>query len=85
MDRGKNERVLRTNGGDEGGVEGVLGEPEEHARLPHAGVADQQKLEQVVVRLGHGEDRGEGAGHKKSKEVGGTPKGPGRKWARPPA
>ena len=36
-------------------VEGVLGEPEEHARLAHARVPDQEELEQVVVRLGHGE------------------------------
>ena len=42
-----------TDGGDEGGVECVLGEPEEDAGLAHARVADQQQLEQVVVRLRH--------------------------------
>ena len=44
-----------TDGGDECGVECVLGEPEEDAGLAHARVADQQQLEQVVVRLGHPE------------------------------
>lgn len=43
----------RTDSGDEGGVEGILGEAEERARLPHARVADEQQLEQIVVRLRH--------------------------------
>ena len=30
-----------TDGGDEGGVERILGEPEEHAGLAHARIADQ--------------------------------------------
>lgn len=42
-----------TDGGDEGGVEGVLAEPEQQAGLPDAAVPDQQQLEQVVVRLRH--------------------------------
>lgn len=40
-----------TYGGDEGGVEGVVGEAEEHAGLPHARVPDEQQLEQQVVRF----------------------------------
>jgi len=40
-------------GGDEGGIEGILGEPEENARLPDSTVPDEQQLEQVVVCLGH--------------------------------
>ena len=42
-----------TYGGDESGVEGVLGEPEKDAGLAHPGVSDEEQLEQVVVRLGH--------------------------------
>lgn len=42
-----------TDGGDEGGVEGVFAEPEQQAGLPDAAVTDQQQLEQIVVRLGH--------------------------------
>ena len=42
-------------GGDECCVEGVLGEPEEDAGLPDARVADEEQLEEVVVRLSHGE------------------------------
>ena len=45
----------RTYCRDEGGVESVLGESEEHAGLPDARVADEEQLEEVVVRLGHGE------------------------------
>ena len=45
----------RTYCRDEGGVESVLGEAEEHAGLPDARVADEEQLEEVVVRLGHGE------------------------------
>ena len=44
-----------TYGGDECCVESVLGEPEEDAGLPDARVADEEQLEEVVVRLGHGE------------------------------
>ena len=47
-------KVVLTNvtyGGDEGGVEGVVREAEQHTRLPHARVSDQQQLEQQVVRL----------------------------------
>ena len=36
---------------DERVVEGVVREPEEDARLPHPGVADQEQLEQQVVAL----------------------------------
>lgn len=46
-----------TDGGDEGGVEGVLAEAEQQTRLPHAAVSDQQQLEQVVVGLRHGPAR----------------------------
>ncbi len=43
--------------GDERVVEGVLGEAEEEARLADGRVADEQELEQVVVRFrGHGDD-----------------------------
>lgn len=42
-----------TDGGDEGGVEGVLAEPEQQAGLADAAVPDEQQLEQVVVRLRH--------------------------------
>lgn len=42
-----------TDGGDEGGVEGVLAEPEQEAGFADAAVTDQQQLEQIVVRLGH--------------------------------
>lgn len=42
------------DGGDEGVVEGIVGEAEENAGLAHAGVADQQQFEQEVVAfLGH--------------------------------
>ena len=41
------------DGGNEGGVEGVLGEPEQDAGLSHPWIADQQQFEQIVVRLGH--------------------------------
>ena len=51
----------RTYCRDEGGVESVLGEAEEHAGLPDARVADEEQLEEVVVRLGHGEG-GKGIG-----------------------
>lgn len=44
---------MLTDGGDEGGVEGVLREAEQGAGLAHARVADQQQLEQVVVGLRH--------------------------------
>lgn len=40
-----------TYGRDEGCVEGVVREAEQHAGLPHTRVADQQQLEQQVVRL----------------------------------
>lgn len=33
--------LAHTDGGDEGRVERVLGEPEQHASLAYAGVADQ--------------------------------------------
>lgn len=42
-----------TYGGDEGGVEGVLGEAEQDTGLPHPRVPDQQQLEQVIVGLRH--------------------------------
>lgn len=42
-----------TDGGDEGGVESVLAEPEQEAGFTDAAVTDQQQLEQIVVRLGH--------------------------------
>lgn len=43
-----------TDGGDEGGREGVVREPEQNAGLPDAGIANQQQLKQQVVRfLGH--------------------------------
>lgn len=42
-----------TDGGDEGGVEGVFTEPEQQACFTDTTVADQQQFEQVVVRLGH--------------------------------
>ena len=46
------------DGGNEGGVESVVGEPEEDASLADAGVADQEQLEQEVVAfLGHFGDR----------------------------
>lgn len=50
------KRVMRrrlTDGGDEGGVESVLAEPEQQAGLADAAVPDEQQLEQVVVRLRH--------------------------------
>lgn len=40
-----------TYGGDEGCVEGVVREAEQHTGLPHARVSDQKQLEQQVVRL----------------------------------
>lgn len=42
-----------TYGGDESGVEGVLGEAEQDTGLPHPRVPDQQQLEQVIVGLRH--------------------------------
>lgn len=42
---------LLTYGGDEGCVEGVVREAEQHTGLPHARVSDQKQLEQQVVRL----------------------------------
>ena len=42
---------LLTYGGNEGCVEGVVGEAEQHTGLPHARVSDQKQLEQQVVRL----------------------------------
>ena len=45
--------IIRTDGGYEGRVEGVLGEAEQDTRLADARVADEQQLEQIVVRLGH--------------------------------
>lgn len=45
-----------TDGGNEGGVEGIVGEAEEHAGLADPRVPDQQQLEeQVVGFLRHGE------------------------------
>lgn len=46
-------RPALTDGGDEGGVEGVLREAEQGTGLAHARVADEQQLEQVVVGLRH--------------------------------
>ena len=40
-----------TNGGDERGVERVLGESDQDARLAYAAVPYEQQLEQKVVRL----------------------------------
>ena len=40
-----------TYGGDEGCVECVVREAEQHACLPHARVSDQKQLEQQIVRL----------------------------------
>lgn len=49
------EAPILTNGGDEGGVEGIVGEAEEHAGLADARVADQQQFEeQVIGFLRHG-------------------------------
>lgn len=42
-----------TDGGDEGGVEGVLREAEQEAGFADAGVADEQQFEQIIVRLRH--------------------------------
>lgn len=42
-----------TDGGDEGGVEGVLAEPEQEAGFTDAAVTDEQQFEQIVVRLRH--------------------------------
>ena len=42
------------DGGEEGGVEDVVGEPEEEAGLANGGVADDDDLEdEVVVSVGH--------------------------------
>lgn len=43
--------LLLTYGGDEGCVEGVVREAEQHTGLPHARVSNQKQLEQQVVRL----------------------------------
>ena len=40
------------NGGDVGFGVGVIGEPQQEARLSDAGVTDEQKLEEVVVSGG---------------------------------
>lgn len=37
------------DGGDEGRVEGVLGEPDQEATLPHGRVSDHEQLQQVVI------------------------------------
>lgn len=42
---------LLTYGRDEGCVEGVVREAEQHTGLPHTRVPDQKQLEQQVVRL----------------------------------
>lgn len=42
---------LLTYGGNEGCVEGVVREAEQHTGLPHARISDQKQLEQQVVRL----------------------------------
>lgn len=42
---------VRTDGGDESGVKGVIAEAEEYAGFPNARVPDEQQLEQQVVRL----------------------------------
>lgn len=44
----------RTDGGDVGAGEVVLGEADDEAGLAHAAVPDQQQFEEVVVGLGHG-------------------------------
>lgn len=38
-----------TDGGDEGGVEGIVGEAEEHAGLADPRVPDEEQLEEQVV------------------------------------
>lgn len=43
--------VVLTYGGDEGGVESVIGKSEQHAGLAHTGVSYQEQLEEQVVRL----------------------------------
>ena len=46
-------RVPLTYCGYEGGVEGVLAEPEQQTCLADATVSDEQQLEQIIVRLRH--------------------------------
>lgn len=46
-------RPALTDGGNEGGVEGVLREAEQGTGLAHARVADEQQFEQIVVGLRH--------------------------------
>jgi hypothetical protein len=43
--------LIITDSGDESGIEGVIGESEEDARLAHARVSNQKQFEQQVVRL----------------------------------
>lgn len=52
--RYNNDRRPLTDGRDERRVERVVREPEQDACLAHARIADQQQLEQQIVRLlGH--------------------------------
>ena len=61
----------RTNGGDEGGVELVLGEAKEDARLADAAVANERQLEEVVCH------RAQGRVQPARGPDGGTARGPG--------
>jgi hypothetical protein len=50
---------VNTDSRDERRGERVVREPEQDARLAHAGIADQQQFEQQIVRFfGHGRRRG---------------------------
>lgn len=39
--------------GDEGGIKGILAEPEQQTCLSDAAVSDEQQFKQVVVRFRH--------------------------------
>ena len=47
------EAAALTDRGDEAGVEGILTESEQDARLTHSRITDQQQLEQVIVSFCH--------------------------------
>lgn len=43
--------VILTYSGDKGGVEGVIGESEQHAGLSHPRIADQQQFKEQIIGL----------------------------------